>query len=265
MYKIGELAKAAGISIRTLRYYDEIGLLKPAEVTEAGYRFYTKENLTKLQHITALKALGFKLLQIRDILNANDNETQEVRYNHALKMQIAEIQIQKAHLTNLERILTATLHSLEIHGDLQAEDIFMFIREVQRGDDQRLNNLRKLFTKKELDIMLSLPALDADDERTRRWTQLLREVRDNLHEPPSSPVSQQLALRLLECGLDFYQGDYQLLEKHWELSRPEEGQAAKISGLDRETMHYIDSIIDWYLQNKEKGIVGEKREKEPER
>jgi DNA-binding transcriptional MerR regulator len=51
MYKIDELAKVTGVTIRTLRYYDKIGLLKPAEVSEAGYRLYTKENVLKLQYI----------------------------------------------------------------------------------------------------------------------------------------------------------------------------------------------------------------------
>jgi DNA-binding transcriptional MerR regulator len=62
MYRIGQLSKETNITIRTLRYYDELGLLKPSEITAAGYRYYSKADVMKLQHITALKQLGFTLM-----------------------------------------------------------------------------------------------------------------------------------------------------------------------------------------------------------
>lgn len=70
MYKIGQLAKEAGISIRTLRYYDEMGILTPSFVSDAGYRYYNEDDIMKLHHITTLKQLGFTLGQIRNVLEA---------------------------------------------------------------------------------------------------------------------------------------------------------------------------------------------------
>ncbi|WP_245850908.1 MerR family transcriptional regulator [Paenibacillus herberti] len=70
MYRIGELAKQTNLSIRTLRYYDEIGLLKPAKVAESGYRYYSNEEIRRLQHITALKELGFTLSAIKGMLGS---------------------------------------------------------------------------------------------------------------------------------------------------------------------------------------------------
>ena len=68
MYKISEISKISGVSIRTLQYYDEIGLLKPAKVTARGYRMYDDTNLSKLGEILLLRELEFSLKQITEIL-----------------------------------------------------------------------------------------------------------------------------------------------------------------------------------------------------
>ena len=64
MRTISQVAELTGISTRTLQYYDEIGLLKPSELTESGYRLYDDEALQKLQQILFFKELGFKLKEI---------------------------------------------------------------------------------------------------------------------------------------------------------------------------------------------------------
>ena len=68
MKTVKEVSKITGISIRTLRYYDEIGLLKPARVTEFGYRLYDKEELKKLQEILFYKELEITLSDIKKIM-----------------------------------------------------------------------------------------------------------------------------------------------------------------------------------------------------
>ncbi|MBX6396328.1 MAG: MerR family transcriptional regulator, partial [Alicyclobacillaceae bacterium] len=68
-YSIVEFSKITDTSIRTLRYYDEIGLLKPAKHPESGHRWYDDQDLLKLQQITSLKLLGYTLEQIKVIMN----------------------------------------------------------------------------------------------------------------------------------------------------------------------------------------------------
>lgn len=72
MRTISQVAELTGISTRTLQYYDEIGLLKPSELTQSGYRLYNDEALQKLQQILFFKELNFKLKDIREILEKPD-------------------------------------------------------------------------------------------------------------------------------------------------------------------------------------------------
>ena len=68
MRSISQIAKLTGVSIRTLQYYDEIGLLKPSKLTAAGYRMYDDDALQTLQQILFFRELGFPLKEIRQIL-----------------------------------------------------------------------------------------------------------------------------------------------------------------------------------------------------
>lgn len=68
MKTIKEIADMAGVTVRTLQYYDEVGLLKPTKVNEAGYRFYDERALEKLQKILFFKELDFSLKEIKEIM-----------------------------------------------------------------------------------------------------------------------------------------------------------------------------------------------------
>ena len=72
MKTISQVAKLTGVSTRTLQYYDEIGLLKPSEITDSGYRMYNDDTLQELQQILFFKELGFKLVEIKEILQRPD-------------------------------------------------------------------------------------------------------------------------------------------------------------------------------------------------
>ncbi len=68
-YTIRQLAALSGVSTRTLRYYDEIGLLKPAFVNDAGYRFYDAPQVDRLQQILFYRQRGFELKAIRRLMD----------------------------------------------------------------------------------------------------------------------------------------------------------------------------------------------------
>ena len=72
MMTVNEVSKLAGVSIRTMQYYDSIGLLKPAEYTESGYRLYDDTAMERLQQILLFRELEFPLKEIKEIVTRPD-------------------------------------------------------------------------------------------------------------------------------------------------------------------------------------------------
>ena len=93
---VGEVSRLSGVSVRTLHHYDRIGLLHPAEITEAGYRLYGEAELERLQQILFFRELEFPLQDIGRILNSGSFDR-----NKALDQQIALLEMKKEHLENL--------------------------------------------------------------------------------------------------------------------------------------------------------------------
>ncbi len=96
MMTVNDVSKLTGVSIRTLQYYDMIGLLKPNGHTEAGYRLYDDTALERLQQILLFKELEFSLKEIKSMINAPDFDR-----NKAMEQQIELLTMKKEHLENL--------------------------------------------------------------------------------------------------------------------------------------------------------------------
>ena len=85
--QIGELAKRAGVSIRTVRYYEEIGLLTPSSLTSGGIRLYTQQDLNRLIFIRRLKMLGLNMEEIKMALGIPEaSSDQKIRVEHTLQL-----------------------------------------------------------------------------------------------------------------------------------------------------------------------------------
>ncbi len=96
MMSVKEVSRLTGVSIRTLQYYDKIGLLKATAYTEAGYRLYDEAALEKLQQILLFRELEFPLKDIRKIIAGPDFDR-----NKALQQQIQLLELKKEHIENL--------------------------------------------------------------------------------------------------------------------------------------------------------------------
>ena len=96
MRTVTEVSKLTGVSIRALQYYDKIGLLKPTEYTESGYRLYDDTALERLQQILLFRELEFPLKEIKEILSGPNFDK-----NKALEQQITLLTMKKEHLENL--------------------------------------------------------------------------------------------------------------------------------------------------------------------
>lgn len=96
MKTVSEVAKITGVSVRTLRYYDHIGLLKPSKISQTGYRYYDDKAMERLQQILLYRELQFPLKEIGRILDSPAYDR-----TRALKQQAELLTLKKEHLENL--------------------------------------------------------------------------------------------------------------------------------------------------------------------
>jgi cob(I)alamin adenosyltransferase len=109
---VGELASAAGVTVRTLHHYDELGLLRPSGRSEAGYRLYDDEALRRLYRILALRGLGFPLGELADLLEADAGSLQA-----ATRAQLERTERQRAATEALRTRLADLLLEQERSGE----------------------------------------------------------------------------------------------------------------------------------------------------
>lgn len=107
-YTVKKLSELSGVSIRTLHFYEEIDLLKPAYYAGNGYRYYEEKELLQLQQILFFKELGLKLKQIRNVLGKSDFD--QIKALHSHKAVLAK---EKERLEKLLKTIDATIKHLK--------------------------------------------------------------------------------------------------------------------------------------------------------
>jgi DNA-binding transcriptional MerR regulator len=118
-YTVQKLANISGVSVRTLHYYDEIGLLSPSYVKRNGYRFYDEKELLRLQQIMFFKELDFPLSEIKKIIeNPNFNEEK------ALKDHRKMIEVKKERMTSLLRTIDQTINKITKRKKMEDKELY---------------------------------------------------------------------------------------------------------------------------------------------
>jgi len=239
-WKVGELAKATGMSIRTLHYYDEIGLLSPSYRTPAGHRLYGTKDVVRLQQIASLRQLGFSLDEIRDCLNSADFSPQ-----HVLGLHISRLKEQVAAEQKLCARLEAIAVSLGAGREVSVEELFQTIEEI--------SHMEKYYTPEQIKEIKERGA-ELGPEGLRRaeadWQQLMEEVRAEMTKgtDPATERVQQLARRWTELGQAFTGGDPEMAKAVSRMWQEEEN----IHGVDTSSMREMMSYISRAVATKEK-------------
>ena len=187
MMTIHEVSRLAGVSIRTLQYYDKIGLFHPTGYTDAGYRLYDDADLLRLQSILLFRELEFPLSDIRAILNSPDFDREE-----ALDRQIGLLRLRKEHLENLLDFALEMKRSGGKTMDFQAFDrskLKEYAREAKElygntPEYQEMKEKQKNRTEEEQNLM-------AD-----RFMLLFKEAGEMKHKDPASEEAQDLVKRI---------------------------------------------------------------------
>jgi DNA-binding transcriptional MerR regulator len=129
MMTVHQVSKISGVTVRTLQYYDKIGLLKPAGVSGAGYRLYDTSSLEKLEQIMLFKELEFSLKDIASIM-----ENQEVDMDIVLKDQIKILEMKVEHL----KTLISFANKLKKGDKIMGND-----RDFKAFDTSKINEYKK--------------------------------------------------------------------------------------------------------------------------
>ncbi|NFG22889.1 methyltransferase domain-containing protein [Clostridium botulinum] len=121
--KIGEFAKRSGVTVKTLLHYDKIGLLKPSEKTQVGYRIYCEDDFLRLQQITTLKFIGISLSEIAHILNESGENLESM-----VKIQKRALEEKKRHIDSVIEIFNNAENTAKQKGFLDVNNLVNIIK-----------------------------------------------------------------------------------------------------------------------------------------
>ncbi|WP_294406762.1 methyltransferase domain-containing protein [uncultured Clostridium sp.] len=139
--KIGEFAKRSGVTVKTLLHYDKIGLLKPAEKTESGYRLYCEEDFLKLQQITTLKFIGLSLSEIKNVLSESGENLENM-----ISIQKKALEQKKKHIEEVISVFNKAERSAKETGFLDAGNLIDIIKitNMERSVKEQYKNDKNL-------------------------------------------------------------------------------------------------------------------------
>jgi len=192
-YLVKEFADLTRVTVRTLHYYDQVGLLKPSFEKSNGYRVHTDADLLKLQQIVTLKFMGFSLGQIRKLLDSKGYEAVK-----SLRIQAGAVKDEIARLRQASRAIDQVLSLLETKGRINRQKLIKIMEVIQMGEDVKKDWHEKFYTEAELKEFAEVgkkytPEMVAAYQH--RWAELIAEVKKNLKAHPASETAQSLAKR----------------------------------------------------------------------
>ncbi len=184
--KINDAAKLSGVTVRTLHYYDEIGLLTPSEVSETGYREYDEASLEKLQVILFFRELEFSLQDIKEIMQNPTYDRQEALCRHR------ELLLQKRE--RMDKLLQLLEQTIKGEKTMSFQEFDM--SEIEKSKKKYANEVKERWGHTQ--------AYRESEERTKdfnhkKWSQLdeaglklLKRFADNRHLSPNSDTALSL-------------------------------------------------------------------------
>lgn len=233
MYAIGQLSKKTGVTIRTLDYYDEIGLITPSASTEGGHRLYDDDDVMHLEQILSLKYMGFSLQQIRKILKESTST-----WAQSLQQQLEMIQQKQKHLEKLERTIQAVLYAVRFEGDVKWPIIFDMIQMFQQDTEPNRYLFEDYLEPADRQDIKNVD-YQMDEKDFQEWKEIIHAVRANLHEDPGSDIAQQLAKQWLDKVDVMFSGNIELERKMWKAIK-DHSDSIVFYPMDKEVVNFID-------------------------
>ena len=132
MYSTGKLSEISGVSSRTLRYYDEIGLLKPSFINESGYRYYDDKEVALLQQILFYKKRGFDLHTIKEIIYRKDFDL-----SSALEEHLVSLEEEKKKIDSMINSVKLSIKSLKGEYNMSDKEKFEVFKKNLIDENER--------------------------------------------------------------------------------------------------------------------------------
>ncbi len=187
MMTVNEVSKLAGVSIRTLQYYDKIGLLHPTGHTDAGYRLYDDTDLERLQHILLFRELEFSLKDIASIINSPDFDRSK-----ALEQQIEMLKLKRDHIENLMNFALGIKMLGVKHMDFKAFDR----SKLDEYSKQAKDMYKESPEYKEMEEKSKKRTKEEEGILADRFMLLFKEAGTLKDTDPASPEAQDLVKRI---------------------------------------------------------------------
>ena len=246
-YLVREFAKLTRVTVRTLHYYDQIGLLRPSFERPNGYRVYTDVDLLKLQQIVTLKFMGFSLDEIKRLLDSKGY--QAVR---SLKVQAEAVRDEIARLREASRAIDQVLARLERDGRIHKEKLIKIMEVIQMGEDVKKGWQEKFFTEAEMKEFAEIGKKYTPEDMAAyqsRWAALIAEVKADLELDPAGDKAQDIGRRW-QALLDEAYGGHPALKSRI-------GQAYSTGAIDKD--HNMIAPEVWAFIKKVHTAAGAKK------
>ena len=234
-WKIGDLARETGLTVRTLHHYDELGLLRPSARTKAGHRLYDENDVKRLYRILALRQIGLRLDEIGACLLGDGLDVRTAVHRH-LERTDRQIELQRELRDRLAGILVALDRAVEPSID----DFIDAVEVMTRMEKYYTPGQLKTLERRRADV-----GDDAIERAERAWGELIElvEAERQRGTDPADPRVQELARRWTDLIEQFTGGDPGI-RKSLERMYEEEGvETASRGMLKPETMEYAQRAI----------------------
>ncbi len=186
-YSIQALARISGVTTRTLRWYDQIGLLKPSRVAESGYRYYGSAEVDRLRDILCYRSLGLGLAQIRSCL-----DDPSLDHAAALRAHLSALETEQARLETLIRAVRDAIAAEERNEIMNDEKKFEVFKQqaAARNEESFGAEIRARYGDAPMDAA-NAAILSLTQAQYRTWTDLGREIQTRLEAAVRAGVSPE--------------------------------------------------------------------------
>ncbi|MCM3774347.1 MerR family transcriptional regulator [Priestia aryabhattai] len=241
-FTIGKFSKKTGVSIRTLHYYDEIGLLKAQKDPNSRHRLYGEDHIVKLQKIVALKFLGYNLEEIGLMLM---DTSLNLSLQNTLLQQQKAFEEKKQHLDKVLKAISRTISLLDSQENIPSEILINLINNIQNEQDQR--TWLEHFTSKEIADKVYIKSEEENLSLDKEFIDLSREVKKLVGKPVHYPEVQELANKHLQASLKYVGEEAMYAFGKLEDEQIGDFQIMMASPYTEEEEKWLDQVIEYYM------------------